>query len=244
MAVIKDGLGGTGTLAIDTNTDAARVQDRPLDVGTLGAYQLSATSGTMAAGLSASSPIFSMRWGDSTRAIIVRRVGILATHVATAFAAGAFTFDMVAARAFTASDTGQTALTPSGNLYKKRTSFGTSLITDMRISTTASLGSGTRTLDANAMATIRGWIPATATGFNFVGSQVGGQPMTAAAAAATGIHCSRVLDLWFPEIGNSWPLVFVQNEGFIIRATVPGTGTWSFTVEMEWAEIATTAGYN
>lgn len=243
MAVIEGGA-STALLDVGSNTKAARVEDRPLDVGSLGAYQLSATSGTIAAGLAGGSTVFSVRWGDATRTMIARRISLLATHVATAFAAGAITFDMVVARAFTASDTGQTALTPSGNLYKKRTNFGTSLITDMRIINTAAIGVGTRTLDANAMAAVKGWIPATATGFNFVGAGLSGQPMTAAAAVATGVHSSRPLDIWFPEIGNSWPLTFVTNEGFIIRATVPATGTWQLTVEMEWAEIVSTGGYN
>lgn len=52
-------------------------------------------------------------------------------------------------------------------------------------------------------------------------------------------------DLWKTD-GNDgkWPLVFVQNEGFIIRATVPATGVWDFDVLLEWDEIVTTGGYN
>ena len=34
------------------------------------------------------------------------------------------------------------------------------------------------------------------------------------------------------------PLVLHQNEGFIIRAVaVPGTGTWSFGCQIDWAEV-------
>lgn len=245
MAIIKDGLGGTGLLAIDTATDAARVQDRPLDVGTLGAYQISGTSGTMAAGLAGGSTVFSCRWGDSTRTMLVRRVGILAQNAGTAFAAGLLTFDMIVARAFTASDSAQTTLTPTANSQKKRTSFGTTLLTDLRISNTAAITVGTRTLDAQPLATVKGAVQATATNYIFIGDQVSTYAgMTAAAIAATSYGSSRCLDIWFPEIGNSWPLVLVQNEGFIIRATVPATGTWTLTVEMEWAEVASTAGYN
>jgi len=244
MAIIKDGLAGTGLWSIQANTKAGRVEDRPIDVGALGAYQLSASSGTMAAGIAGAAPVFSVRWGDATRTMILRRLGIMAQNAGTGFAAGTFLFELMVARSFTVSDSGQTALTPSGNLYKKRTSFGTSLITDMRISTTAALTAGTRTLDAQPMAVVRGAIQATATNQLLVGTGVGGYAgMTAAAIGATSYGGSRVLDIWFPEIGNSWPLVFVQNEGIVIRATVPATGTWILTVEMEWAEIINTAGY-
>lgn len=242
MAVIKDGLGGTGLLAVDTATDAARVQDRPIDVGSLGAYQISYTSGTMAAGLGAAAPIFSVRWGDATRTMLVRRLAFMAQNAGTAFTAGLTTFDMIVARAFTVSDTGGAAVVLTTNQAKKRTSFGSSLVTDMRGSTTATLSAGTRTLDTLPMVTAFGAVQATATNFVFFPADNG--PMTAAAIAATGNYGACPADLWYPEIGNSWPLVLVQNEGFIVRATVPATGTWRFSIQLEWAEVSATAGYN
>jgi hypothetical protein len=51
-------------------------------------------------------------------------------------------------------------------------------------------------------------------------------------------------DLFGMDVANEWPLVFVQNEGFVIRGTVPATGTWEFGVLMEWSEIVSTGGYN
>jgi hypothetical protein len=51
-------------------------------------------------------------------------------------------------------------------------------------------------------------------------------------------------DLFALDVSGEWPLVLVQNEGFIIRATVPATGTWEFGVLLEWSEIVTTGGYN
>ena len=235
--------GNSGTVyEVGPNTRANRAEERPIDVEGLGAYQMAVTSGTMAAGLGAAAPIFSARWGDVSRTALIRRVALLAQNAGTAFAAGLFTFDMVVARAFTVSDSAQTSVLPVGHNQKKRTSFGTTLFTDLRISATATITAGTRTLDAQPLSVVKGAIPATATNFVFV--PAAGQPMTAAAAAATGVFGSRPVDLWSPEIGNSWPLVLVQNEGFIIRATVPATGTWLFVVEMEWAEVLNTAGYN
>lgn len=241
MAVLE---GGASASLVDVGsaTKAMREEARPIDVGSLGAYQTSYVSGTMAAGLAGGSPIFACRWGDATRSMLLRRVGFMAQNAGTAFAAGLCLFDLVVARAFTASDTGGAQVVLTTNQAKKRTSFGTSLVTDMRGSTTATLTAGTRTLDTLAVATVFGAVEATATNYIFVPSA---KPSgTAAAIAATAVSGSRCIDIWFPEVSNSWPLVFVQNEGFIIRATVPGTGTWRFVVEVEWAEIVSTGGYN
>lgn len=244
MAVIE---GGTSAALIDVgaNTKALRVEDRPLDVGSLGAYQGSFTSGTIAAGLGAASTVFSCRWTDATRSMLVRRVAILAQNAGTAFAAGLTNFDMIMGRSFTVADSGQTSVLPTGNSQKKRTSFGATLIGDLRISNTGAITPGTRTLDSFPLATVKGSVQATATNYIMVGANVGASAgMTAAAIAATSSGSARGLDIWFPEIGNSWPLVLVANEGFIIRATVPATGTWTLTVEMEWAEVSSTTGYN
>jgi hypothetical protein len=39
--------------------------------------------------------------------------------------------------------------------------------------------------------------------------------------------------------GNPAPMVLAQNEGVVIRATVPATGTWGHGVTMAWSEVAT-----
>jgi hypothetical protein len=241
MAVIEGGA-SAALLDVGAATKAGRYEARPIDVGSLGAYQISYVSGTMAAGLAAAAPIFSVRWGDATRTMLVRRVSFMVQNAGTAFTAGLTLFDLIVARAFTASDTGGTAVSLAGNQGKKRTSFGSSLVTDMRGSATATLTAGTRTLDTLAFANVFGAVQAVATNNLMVPAMDG--PMTAAAAAATGNYGNVGLALIEPEISNSWPLVLVQNEGFVIRATVPATGTWRFNVQVEWAEVLSTAGYN
>jgi len=238
MAVIEGGASGS-LLNVDTATLAGRMQIRPTDVGSLGSYQISVLSGTMAAGLGAAAPVFSCRWGDATRAMLLRRVSMIARNAGTAFTAGVFLFDLIAARAFTASDSGGTSILPTGNSQKRRTSFGTTLITDLRISSTGTLTAGTRTLDGAAMGLIRGAVPATQTVYPMVSKGIGIVP-----GAATVAFSLEWEDLYIQDISSEWPLVFVQNEGFIIRATVPATGTWEFGVLIEWLEIATTGGYN
>jgi len=36
---------------------------------------------------------------------------------------------------------------------------------------------------------------------------------------------------------TEWPLVLAQNEGFILRATVPATGNWVAFANVVWEEV-------
>jgi len=157
-------VGGTsGALAdVDSTTKALKVRSHPMDV--LGSYQGEWISGTMAAGLAAASPVFACRWGDATRLMLLRRVAMDARILTTAFTAGATLFDFIVARAWTGNYTGGTPILPTANSQKRRTSFGTTLITDLRMSSTATLtAGGTPTLDGAAMINVRGHVSATAT---------------------------------------------------------------------------------
>src|SRR6266404_3448761 len=122
----------------------AAANSLPITVGPalLGSYCMGANSGTMAAGLAGGSPVFSFRYGAANLAII-RKVTTEADDITTAFVAGAAKFDMIAARSFTASDTGGTAGTLTGNNGKLRTSYATTGISDFRIASTATLTAGT-----------------------------------------------------------------------------------------------------
>src|SRR5215831_9021466 len=86
----------TGTGAeVETNTRALRVTQRPMDVGSLGAYTIGIDNGgtVITAGLAADSEIWQFRWTDATRFAIIRGVYISAGSV-TAFAAGRCKFDL------------------------------------------------------------------------------------------------------------------------------------------------------
>lgn len=237
MAIIKGGVAGK-LLEVDNATLALRAQLRPTDVAGLGAYSIHNVSATMAAGLAAAAPIYSCRWGDATRAMVIRRIGLAAWTLGTAFSAGAITFDLILARSFTASDTGGSSILPTGNSQKLRTSFGTTLLTDLRQSQTATLTAGTRTLDGATISVIKGYVPATQVNYPFISADGLIIP-----GASTVAWSSRPYDM-FRAGPERWPLVLVQNEGFIIRATVPATGTWDFSVVLDWEEIATTGGFN
>lgn len=200
-------------MEVEAATRAARVTIKPADYGALGIYSLAQVSGVMAAGLAAAAPIFSWRWGDATRFAVLKKLIISAGNTATAFAAGTVLFNAFIARSFSASDTAGTDITPTGNGNKLRTSMGTTLLTSARISSTATLTAGTRTLDANPFGSLCSSIPA-----------VAGTPLIPPTPL-------------FQAQAGDYPVVFAQNEGVVIQATVPATGTWSFSVQAQWEEF-------
>lgn len=185
----------------------------PVDYGTGGCYQLTSKSGTMAAGLAANSPIFAFRWTSSTMLALLRRVRISAWSLGTGFAAGLATFDMYKAASWTVADSGgatDTITSPNGKLRAAMTATAVSAI---RKSSTATLTAGTRTLDAQALETL-----------------------VAAITTATNTPFLNRAEL-FVKPGAEHPLTLAQNEGFVIQATVPATGTWGFAITPEWDEV-------
>lgn len=215
MAIQLQGNGGTVAEVDGTNYRAMRTTLRPIDHGALGSYRLSLLSGTMAAGLAANSEVFQFRWSDATRLCVVTSVvwdGLSGS--ATAFTAGFGKVDMLAARSWTADGSGGTAATLSGNNQKNRTSMGATLLGAARISSTAALTAGTKTLDAQAV----------------------GQ-YSAAIGTATSTQWMPQFDLFHADPGGESPLILAQNEGFVVRANVPATGTWQFGVTVCWTEL-------
>jgi len=193
---------------------AARVTLRGVDYGVLGSYAKGLQSGTIAAGLSAGSIVYAMRYFNGNLAL-VRRVKISAANLGTAFAAGAARFDMFVDRGESAIDaTGGLSGTVSGNIGKLRTNMGTPQNVAFDISSTGALSGGTETPDTDPLASLIGGVPATA-----------------------GIGILTGVDLWAPRPGEL-PLVLANNEGFIIKATVPATGNWGLAVAVEYDEVA------
>lgn len=203
-------------MEVEANTKAGRVTLRPEDYGSLGAYSLGASSGIMAAGLAADAPIFSARWTHATNLCLVKRLIISAGCDTVSFGAavGAFYFNAFAARSFTVVDSGGASILPTGSMNKLRTTgMGTTLFNDIRMSQTATLTAGTRTLDSQALGSIVGSVIAGA-----------GAPMLAPYPI-------------FEAVPGAHPLVLAQNEGLVMQARIPGTGTWKFSIRFDWTEI-------
>lgn len=207
-------IGNSGVVGdVESNTRALKVTLRPQDYGTLGIYRLGMVSGTMAAGLAANAEIFQFRWTDATRICTVKEVQLSVGAGATGFTAGVCTFDMLKASPWSSDGSGGTAANLTAANAKLRTSMGSTLLGAARIASTAALTGGTKTLDNQGIGALAGSFSATA--------GVGGIPPSY---------------LFNCETEAEHPLVLTQNEGFVIRATVPATGTWSFAVGVKWAE--------
>ena len=220
MAVQIQGVGGTIAEVDGTTFRALRVTVRPVDYGALGQYRISMLSGTMAAGLAAASEIFQARWTQNPNLAIIWGVALDGmSGSATAFAAGFASFSLTIARVWTADGSGGTAATLTGNNQKLRTSMATTSMGTIRCATTAALGAGTKTLDAQA-AGLLSFCMATTISVNYLSN--------------IGLYGSMSLE----DGGNPAPIVLAQNEGVVVRATVPATGTWQFGVSMAWSEVA------
>lgn len=214
MAAQLVGFGGAVAEVDSTNNRALRAVLRAIDPGALGQYKFALKSGLMAAGLAANSPIVSFRYSGAA-ICTVRRITFSAGVNTTAFALGVAQFDLFAARTFTASDSGGTAATLTGNNGKLRTSYASTAVADFRCSSTAALTPGTRTLDAQGM-----------------------ESLVRSIAASTALDIINPGTEFFKALPGDQRLVLATNEGFVIQATVPATGTWNFAVGVEYDELA------
>ena len=215
MAIQIQGNGGVIADVDGTNFRALRVANRPVDYGALGIYSVSMSTGVMAAGLAAGAEIWQLRWTDATRFCAVYSVEFDGAGSIAAFAAGATRADVVIARNWTADGSGGTAATLTGNNNKLRSSMGSPLVGAVRIASTAALTAGTKTLDSQAVGAIaRG------------------------ATATAGIEILPALHLFSAsDDSDNHPIVLAQNEGLVVRCTVPATGTWTGGVSSRWAEL-------
>lgn len=183
-------------------------------------FGVSAISGIMAAGLAANSEILQFRVVDATELRKFRVLSVLfsAAVDTTGFTAGAATFDIVPARAWTAAGTGGATPTLTGNNGAFRTGQNPNILGvsgQIRVATTAALGAGTKTLDAQGVSCLAG-------GASAAGTQI--------------IVPTDLLQEAFQPDGE--PLIVSHNEGFVVRASVPATGTWKFAASILWAELS------
>jgi hypothetical protein len=206
------------------------VNNHPPDV--LGCSQVNMRTSTYS-GLSAGTPLLSIRWGDAAHLMVINhiRVNVITTVAATT--AGQAEREIIIARSFTASDTGGTAITLTGNNQKMRTSFSTSLVTDMRVGTT--ITAGTRTLDANPVASAIAWLP-----LNMTGVDVGCTGASATSAAWSCVSSAGYIDLVNAGNGSDYPIVLAQNEGLIGRVgkdAMPAGATQQTYWQVGWCEV-------
>lgn len=212
---------GSKSLNAGQETASGNLLSRPIwpHVAGNGAYRVSQSSSTLAVGLAADAVIAALRWTHASKICLLTRLRVEAYTLTAPTVAQQFGVDAVVGRSYSASHTGGTAVSFSGNNLKKRTSYASSQMGDIRMATTAALGGGTVTADANAVGATSRW--------ELVG-------------AATVQHIPLALDLdWREIVGH--PLILVQNEGILIRNTIltANTMTYTATVSWEWLEVDT-----
>jgi hypothetical protein len=218
MSIQVQGNGGTVAEVDGTNFRAVRVTPRPIDYGTLGHYRI-AQNIALVVTQAANGSLFSFRWGDATRLCVVSKIRLTVVQTAVQTATIFTNFQVFLARSFTVSDSVGTAVTLTGNNMKKRTSMGTTLVTDMRFSAVAAgLTAGTRTLDAAPILEMpTQQLITTLPTFDYYVSEL-------EIGAGDGNH----------------PIVLAQNEGFIVRGPTVAfgaAGTANLVVEVSWAEV-------
>jgi hypothetical protein len=189
-----------------------------MDLGARGSYSLGQMTGVLAA--ATTGEIFQMRWVDATRVMVLRSVLVSWAVSTTAFVAGVPPqLAMRVARGWSADGSGGTPIVFStANTNKKRTDFPLSLFSDtgVRIASTAALGAGTKNLDTNRCGYLLGNV---------------------AVATANSVLIPPTY-LWQRNTPDEYPFVFEQNEGFVVEiVAIPGTGTSSIAVQVEWAEL-------
>lgn len=224
MAIQLQGAGGTVQEVGAFAAVPAHVTSKPDPYGTLGHYQAGFQTGAIAAGMAANGELLQMRWVDATRFAIIKKVVITGMRATTAFAVGVIDLKVTKATSWTVDGTGGTAVTVTGQELRLRSSMGLSLFsTGFRIATTAALGAGTKTLNTHDFGTI------TTHSSGGVG----------AATPIIGSIYLPVYDLFEQDQADGeHPIVLAQNEGIVVRATVPATGVWNLGITVKWAEVA------
>jgi hypothetical protein len=211
-------------LQVDPTHSASRVSLKPLEYAEVGKpgigghYFVDGASGALT-GVGANGPIFSFRWSDTKYLAVLKRVSMV-YYITTAYTTAQMNdFELICATGFTASDTGGTALTP---VRKRVNLMSASVATDVRISSTAALGGGTRTLDA--------------AGLRFVADG----PANVAIPTATLAVPRQELLLYDNKEFGVHPKVFGKDEGFLVRAVTAmgAVGVIKAYVMAEWAEVA------
>jgi hypothetical protein len=227
------GKDGVSVLDVGPTNFAANVQHRPVDYGTGGAYRASVRTSIMSAALAINAVVFSARWGDAVKVALIQRLVVRVLPL-TPFTAGTLTDHTSMAayigRSFSGSHTGGTALTLTGNNQKLRASMASSAFTDMRIATTAALGGGTITLDAQP----------------FASSLRKGNRVNPAAATEETIQPSDNVLTYAPDVlAGEHPVLLAQNEGIVVTNVTawPAAGTAIIAVEIGWSELTDSTRY-
>jgi hypothetical protein len=231
MAIIQTGVASGvagGNLIIDQTFQAARIAERPPEC--LGSYSMSLISGALtgiAAGTTGSLvSVYSFRWAPATttQLCMIRRIEI-GFNTTTAFGtAQSLQYNLMPLRTFSVNQSGTTPIIASfsqTNTGKHRTSMPTS-----------------------AMAGGGGLIMSNATALTGTSFTADSQFMASISGSSTAIGTSIPMTPIFQHQSGDYPLIFANNEGFMINngQLMGATGVGNLIVNVEWMELAATTG--
>jgi hypothetical protein len=208
---------------VDPTFQSLRVTLRPLEwnlpgLAGGGHFFASGASGALS-GVGANGPIFSVRWTDTAHYLVLKRLALV-YYLTTAYGTAQMNdFDLVRVTGFTASDSAGNAVTPQ---RKRNANMGSSLVADCRMSSTAVLTAGTRTIDAASVRYV-----------------ADGPPNVAIPTATLGVPRQELV-LYDNKDFAVHPLVLGANEGFLVRmvTAMGASGVIKAYVQAEWAEVA------
>ena len=210
---------------VDPTHLAARTSMRPLEHATGGHYHVGNNTGTLATtSVAGTGALWSLRWTHATKLCVVTEVYAEMIPLSV-FTTPGREIGMAAWKAygFTASDSGGNTVTLSDN-NKLRSSMPDTVIAsgDVRIATTVTLTTGTRTISQAFAACI-------------------GVAGDINSAAGTAQILGRIPVLhWKADVDKGeYPIVLEQNEGIIVTNTVAfqAAGSARATIRVAWAEV-------
>lgn len=155
------------------------------------------------------------RWGSTTKTALIDYVKLQGITVTDFTTFQRFSVSGRIARGYTASGSGGTALTISGNNCKLRTAHATTAATDIRVATTADLTAGTQTIDTQP----------------FISLCIGN-----ASDGATVANLPHAVE----RDGHSrGPIILAQDEGLVFSNDIlmGAAGTAQLQVTIGWREV-------
>src|SRR4051812_3827874 len=107
-------VGTTSGTEVEVSGDKAMFAElRSPAFRSLGVYTIGVETGAIAATLGSGATVFSLRWSDSTRLCVIRKLSVIGVVLSTITSAVRFDLQAFVARSFTASDTAGTSVLPS-----------------------------------------------------------------------------------------------------------------------------------
>lgn len=193
-----------------------------------GAFKTAAVSGlltTVAAATATAGHLWAMRWSPTAsqpKFCLITRLRARLSTISGFTAAQEVGMDLSVLRSYTASHTGGTAVTLTGDNAKKRQAHPTSAVADMRIGSTGALTAGTHTFDAQPIS----------------------QDQYAELAAGAAVPKGKSEIFLSTEDLDRYPLILKADEGLAIRNTVlmGAGGTARLVVEIDWQELSRIPG--